>query len=40
MDMDIILICNAFDEAGINLGVGFKMAGLGVDVSYTDFGYR
>lgn len=26
------------DEAGINLGVGFKMAGLGVDVSYTDFG--
>ena len=26
------------DEAGINLGVGFKLAGLGVDVSYTDFG--
>jgi len=26
------------DEAGINLGVGFKMAGFGVDVSYTDFG--
>ena len=23
---------------GINLGVGFKLAGLGVDVSYTDFG--
>jgi hypothetical protein len=26
------------DEAGVNLGVGFKLAGLGVDVSYTDFG--
>ena len=26
------------DEAGINLGVGFNMAGLSVDVAYTDFG--
>ena len=26
------------DEAGINLGVGFNMAGLNVDVAYTDFG--
>jgi len=26
------------DEAGINFGVGFNMAGLSVDVSYTDFG--
>jgi hypothetical protein len=26
------------DEAGINLGVGLTLGGLGVDVSYTDFG--
>ena len=26
------------DEAGINLGVGFNMAGFSVDVAYTDFG--
>ena len=25
------------DEAGINLGVGFNMAGFSVDVAYTDF---
>lgn len=26
------------DEAGINLGVGFQVAGFNVDVAYTDFG--
>ena len=26
------------DEAGINLGVGFQVAGFSVDVAYTDFG--
>ena len=26
------------DEAGINLGVGFQLAGFNVDVAYTDFG--
>ena len=26
------------DEAGINFGVGFNMAGFSVDVAYTDFG--
>ena len=26
------------DEAGINFGVGFNMAGLNVDVAYTDYG--
>ena len=26
------------DEAGINFGVGFNIAGLSVDVAYTDFG--